>query len=279
MNANYISYLKAEKKAASTIKSYTKYVEDMLDLLDKPDTEIGYTDLVEWKASISHLAPSSVRLQIAAIKSYFDFLEYAEIIIKNPTEKLTRPANKNKEKHYPESSMVRDMVNCATTCRDKAIILLFATTGVRVSELVNITMEQYENMGGADKREIVILGKGDKERTIYINDETKEAIDNYLKAKKPSTCDKLFTSMQGGIIHSNNLGITLKNIAKRANIPFWKDISCHWLRAAFATMQSEIGTPVATIQAAMGHSSLSTTSVYIKHSQNNINMAMRAMAF
>lgn len=279
MNANYITYLQAEQKSARTIEEYTKYIQKMLDFVNKPDDKITFLDLSNWKASIAHLAPSSVSLQISAIKSYFNFLEDAELIEKNPAVKLKTPAKKNKEKPYPESYMIKAMVDSARTDRDKAIIMLFATTGLRVSELTGITLEQYKSMGGPDHREIKILGKGSKERTVYINDETKLAIDCYLLTRPHTDCDRLFLSFQGGPIHSNNLSQTLKSVAKNAGIPFWKDISNHWLRAAFATTQSEAGTPVATIQAAMGHASLSTTSIYIKHNQNEINNAMRKMAF
>lgn len=279
MNTAYINYLKGDKKSPRTITEYTKYVKQMLDFVGKPDVEVTYADLVDWKASIAHLAPSSVCLQIAAVKSYFQFLIDAEIIDKNPADKIKRPAKKNKEKPYPEAWMIRGMIDNARTIRDKAIIMLFATTGLRVSELTGLTLEQYNHMGGSDGREITIMGKGAKERTIYINDEVKELIDMYIPNRPVNSCNKLFVSFQGGEIHSNNLSQTLKHIAKNSGIPFWNDISSHWLRVSFATLQSEAGTPVATIQAAMGHASLATTSVYIKHSQTRINNAMKTVAF
>lgn len=279
MNVNYITYLQAEQKSVRTIEEYTKYIQKMLNFVNKPDNEITFLDLSNWKASISHLAPSSVSLQISAIKSYFNFLEDAELIKKNPSVKLKSPVKKNKEKPYPESYMIKSMIDSARTDRDRAIIMLFATTGLRVSELTSITLEQYKNMSGPDHREIKILGKGSKERIIYINDETKLEIDCYLLTRPHTDCDRLFLSFQGGPIHSNNLSQTLKSVAKNAGIPFWKDISNHWLRTAFATTQSEAGTPIATIQAAMGHASLSTTSIYIKHNQNEINNAMKKIAF
>lgn len=279
MNSAYVNYLKGDQKSPRTIAEYTKYVKQMLDFVGKPDVEVSYTDLVDWKASIAHLAPSSVCLQIAAVKNYFQFLVDAEMIDKNPADKLNRPAKKNKEKPYPEAWMIRAMVDNARTDRDRAIIMLFATTGLRFSELANITLDEYKNMGGSDSREIKIIGKGAKERTVYVNDETKLYIDIYLTTRPRNGSDKLFLSFTGQELHENCFSQTLKNVAKKAGIPFWNEVSPHWLRASFATLQSEAGTPVATIQAAMGHASLATTSVYIKHSQNRINNAMKTMAF
>lgn len=279
MNIAYINYLKGDQKSPRTIAEYTKYINQMLEFVGKEEDSITYTDLVNWKASISHLSPNTICLQIAAIKSYFGFLEEAEIITSNPATKIKRPAKKAKEKPYPEASMIRAIVDNARTDRDRAIIMLFATTGLRVSELTGITLDEYKHMGGAEGREIKILGKGSKERTVYVNNETKLAIDMYLTTRPKSDCDKLFLSNWGNELQENNFNLTLKNTAKRAGVPFWKEVSPHWLRSSFATLQSEMGTPVATIQAAMGHASLTTTSVYIKHSQRNINNAMKAMAF
>lgn len=104
-------------------------------------------------------------------------------------------------------------------------------------------------------------------------------IDNYLNTRPKSNYNNLFLSYYGGPIHSNNLSQTLKNVAKKAGYPMWKDICNHALRSAFATTKAEQGTPLTTIQASMGHSKLETTLIYIKRNQNAINSAMKNMAF
>lgn len=280
MNSNYITYLKADKKSTRTINEYIKYVDKMLKFIGKDEKDITYTDLINWKSSISHLSPSSICIQIAAIKNYFEFLKDIEEIENNPAEKIKRPVKKNKEKPYPEIDMIRNMIANARTLRDKAIIMLFVTTGLRVSELTSLTLDQYQNMKGAESRELTIIGKGNKERTIFINDETKEAIDMYLKSRPESTCNRLFLSFQGGPIHSNNLSQTLKNIAKNAGLPFWKDISNHWLRVAAATMYAEAGVPIEDIRDLLGHSSANTTSIYLKSCKSRIkNMIMDVKTF
>lgn len=282
MNANYITYLQSRSCSPLTIQNYTKYINMALDYIGKPENEITYMDLVAWKNSFTNLKPNSQNIRISAIKSYFSFLKKAGIIASNPTDELEKQKVRDcdiKQKPYIEAHYLRDMVDNARTIRDKAIILLFATTGIRVSELTNITLEQYKNMSGADNREITIIGKGNKSRHIYINDETKEMIDTYLLSRPISNCPNLFLSFQGGVIHSNNLSQTLKNVAKNAGYPQWQDICNHALRSAFATTKAEQGEALTTIQAAMGHSKLETTLIYIKRNQNNINNAMKKMAF
>lgn len=282
MNENYITYLESQRRSPLTIANYTKYIKMALEYIRKPENEITYMDLVAWKNTFANLKPNSQNIRIAAVKNYFGFLKKAGVIAINPAEELEKQKVRDcdvKQKPYIEAHYLRDMVDNARTIRDKAIILLFATTGLRVSELTNITIEQYENMSGRDGRELTIAGKGNKTRRVYINDEVKEAIDAYLLSRPTSNCQNLFLSFQGGIIHSNNLSQTLKNVAKNAGYPQWQDICNHALRAAFATTKAEQGVPLTTIQSAMGHAKLDTTLIYIKRNQNVINDAMANMAF
>ena len=282
MNNNYITYLQSKSSSPLTIANYTKYVKMALDYIGKPENEITYMDLVNWKNTFTNLKPNSQNIRISAIKNYFTFLKKSKIIEVNPAEELEKQKVRDcdvKQKPYIEAHYLRDMVNSARTIRDKAIILLFATTGLRVSELTGITVEQYKNLSGLDGRELIIVGKGNKTRRVYINDEVKEMIDNYLLIRPKCECENLFLSFQNGPIHSNNLSQTLKNVAKKAGYPLWNDVCNHALRSAFATTKAEQGTPLTTIQAAMGHARLETTLIYIKRNQGAINNAMANMAF
>lgn len=282
MNTNYTAYLQSKSSSPLTIANYTKYINMALDYIGKPESEITYMDLVNWKNTFTNLKPNSQNIRISAIKNYFAFLKKSKVIEENPADGLEKQKIRDcdvKQKPYIEAHYLRDMVNHARTIRDKAIILLFATTGLRVSELTNLTVEQYMNLGGLDGRELAIIGKGNKVRRVYINDEVKEMIDNYLNTRPKSNYNNLFLSYYGGPIHSNNLSQTLKNVAKKAGYPMWKDICNHALRSAFATTKAEQGTPLTTIQASMGHSKLETTLIYIKRNQNAINNAMKNMAF
>lgn len=282
MNQNYITYLESQRRSPLTIANYTKYIKMALEYIRKPENEITYMDLVAWKNTFANLKPNSQNIRIAAVKNYFGFLKKAGVTTSNPAEELEKQKVRDcdvKQKPYIEAHYLRDMVNHARTLRDKAIILLFATTGLRVSELTGITLEQYKNMSGNNGRELAIIGKGNKTRRVYINDETKRAIDCYLTVRPRSEYNNLFLSFQGGPIHSNNLSQTLKNVAKNAGYPQWQDICNHALRAAFATTKAEQGVPLTTIQSAMGHAKLDTTLIYIKRNQNVINDAMANMAF
>lgn len=280
MNANYVNYLKADKKSVRTINEYTKYVNQMLNYISKEEDKITLMDLENWQASISHLSSSSVRIQISAVTSYFKFLKKNGIVESNIALELEKPRLKNKEKIYPEDSdsmkeIIQKFVDNTRTDRDRAILLLFASNGLRVSELINITLSEYKDMREKGERKIIITGKGDKKRPVFFNDETKLAIDLYLISRPKTDCDNLFLSYWGGPINSNNLSQTIKNIAKRAGISCWKDISNHYLRMAAATRYAEEGYSIEDIRDLLGHESTDTTSKYIKSNQKRIkNMVM-----
>lgn len=278
MNKTYIDYLIANRKSENTVATYTRHIQAILNFINKPDNEITYTDLLTWQRSVSNLSSSTVALQINAIKSYFNYLENVGAIKDNPASKLTLPKVKNKVKPYCTTEMVSNIINNARSPRDKAVLSLVASTGLRMSEMATITMKQWEDMKRYNARNITIVGKGDKERSIYINDMVMNAIDEYIAHKKRSE-KYLFESNGGKVMDDSNLNKMIKKTAQRANVPFWNDMSCHTLRAAFATIASDKGVPVAVISSALGHASLTTTTKYIKTCQEQINETMNNMIF
>ncbi len=269
MVAGYIDYLKADKKSERTIATYTKYVQQMLNFVCKDECDITLADLNIWRNSLSHLSSASIALEIKSIKNYFNYLTDMDIINQNPAVKLKAPVIKNREKEYVSESMVDSMIQCATNIRDKAILLLLKKNGLRVNELINLTIDQYLFMKKYNQHYFKITGKGDKERNVYFTDELIQMIDKYLSDRNDQ-CDRLFVSHWGGPIHSNNLSQTLKTIAKKANIPFWENISNHYMRVACATIYSEKGVPVSEIRDLLNHSNISVTNTYLKTNPDTI---------
>lgn len=278
MEKNYVDYLVANRKSENTIKNYSRHVESMLNFIGKSENEITFSDLLAWQRSISHLSTSSMALEINAVKNYFKYLNSIEAINSNPAMNLVLPKVKNKVKPYCTAENISNIINHARSYRDKAILSLIASTGIRMSEMATITMIQWENMKRYNNRNITIIGKGNKERVIYINDMAMKAIDDYVAHKK-KTEKYLFESNGGKIIDDSNLNKMIKNTAKKANIPFWDKMTCHTLRAAFATIASDKGVPVAIISSALGHESLATTTKYIKTCQEQVDNVMNNMIF
>lgn len=283
MKTNYVSYLKSKSFSPLTIKNYTRYVGDMLTFVGKPEENIKYEDLIAWVETFANQKHNTQNAKISAVKNYFRYLEEFEYIFSNPAKKLTKKKVTEgyvEQKPYVEAHYVRDMVNAANNFRDKAIILLYATTGLRVSEMTGITVTQYLNMDGENNRELEVLGKGNKKRRVYIVDEVKEAIDNYITYSRPCcNSDILFVTKNGKSVARNNISSSLKRIAKEAGVPCWEKFNNHLMRSIFATSKCEQGIPLRAIQESMGHANIETTLIYVKRSQKHINDAMKKVAF
>lgn len=269
MNNNYINYLTANRKSVRTIETYTDYVQKMLKFIGKPDTEITKADLLNWQNSISHLSPSTINLQISAIKSYFGFLFEMEIIDSDPSVKLKKVKNNPKVKPFIGVEDINKMLSVAKSDRNKAIIAMLASTGLRISELKSITLKEYMS----NPCQIVITGKGDKQRVVYIPESTQKQINIYLKNRNVES-DCLFCSRIGGEIDTSKIDDALKRVAKNAELPYWKDMSAHCLRSAFCSNMLAQNVPVNIVRDMMGHASIATTNIYAKSAQNEIREYM-----
>ena len=281
MNANYITHLESKKMSEKTIQVYVNRVNSLLNFVNKEDKDITTHDIENWMSSMSNLSGASIAQSLSAVKSYFRYLSKENIIVKDPATNIDSPHYDNKPKHYMDTEMVSNMILHAKNYRDKAIIITLVSTGMRISELLNITIDQYNKMKETGDNKITIVGKGNKRRFVFFNNETKEAIDKYLSHRDESTvtCSNLFTSNWGGPIHANNLSQTLKTIAKNAGIPFYNDMCNHQLRAACATIMNAKEIPLATIQYVLGHSNINTTMRYTKINPEDAMSAVNNMNF
>lgn len=275
----YENYMKSEKMSENTMRVYTTQINQMLDTINKSEQDITYLDLIDWKAGIVNRASSTVAIKIAAVKSYFQFLENAGIVKTNPSKNLKRPDKiKNKEKPYMSEDDAKKLVDNTRTIRDKAMFKFLLSTGVRFCEMANITVDDYKTAMAKDRVVNLAVTKGDKGGSIYINQSTEEAIIAYLHTRNDN-CPYLFASFKGSKLSDNSVSHTIKVTAKRAGLSYWNELSCHCLRAACATIMSDKNVPVATISKVLRHSSLSVTTRYIKSSQENINNATALMEF
>lgn len=270
MNTNYVTYLKAMQKSENTIKSYISHVNEMLVMINKNENDITYSDLLNWQSSFINNSPATINLKISSVKSYFKYLKKVGEIDNNPAEELEKVRNNEKVKQYVSSEDMKKIIEKMYTSQGKAIVSLMASTGIRYSEMASITIDQYYNAIHGD-RSIVIIGKGNKERTIYINTSSEKYIEDYLSKnyKNKKEANNLFVS-----VDESSLRKSLILAATKANLPYAKNISPHWLRVFWATNAIENGIDLATIRDALGHADISTTSKYVKSCDKKVKNAM-----
>jgi site-specific recombinase XerD len=219
--------------------------------------------------------------KVATLKSYFKFLQgKAKILVDNPTIELESPkVNKrhpiyltlNQSLHLLQSL---DKKNKNYT-RDYCILTLFLNCGMRLSELCNIQINKFK------EDTLTIIGKGDKERTVYLNDACLKAISNYLKVRNDSKSlpeDKkfLFLSSRNSPINQRTVEIMIKKHITNAGLTDDK-YTPHKLRHTAATLMYKYGNvDIRSLQSILGHTSVSTTQIYTHVDDDSLRDAVKS---
>lgn len=272
MVKRYIRYLKLERNySVNTIQAYQHDLQWLLDYLDKNNLDVLQVKLdnLEHFASTLHehgINPRSQARILSGLRSFYRYLLLDGYVENDPTELLESPHVRN---HLPDvlSTVEIDMLEETIDLskwegqRNKAIIEVLFSCGLRVSELVNLKLSDLY----LDSKFIRILGKGNKERLVPISPKAiKELnywfIDRREMKIKPGEEDYVFLNRRGSHLTRTMILIMIKQLAKEAGIK--KNISPHTLRHSFATSLLEGGADLRAIQAMLGHEDIATTEIY-----------------
>lgn len=277
---NFINYCEYEKGlSANTLKSYNyeinlyqTYLEDKLSIIDiekvsKEDIEsyLKYCYLKnEDSKTISH--------KITTIYNFHNYLLREKVIKDNQAEFIDRP---KLAKHLPYTLTVKEidkLLDIALVTvfdyRDKAMLELMYGTGLRVSELVSLTVYDVDFYNAF----LRIKGKGSKERIVPINNASLKYLKLYLDRRclllKKKTSDELFLNARGEGISRQGFFKNLKKILAKKGMP--TNISPHSLRHSFATHLIENGADLRSVQTMLGHSDITTTNIYTHISNEKV---------
>ncbi len=251
---NYRRYLEGEKKSENTVEQYTRIVRDMLLYIKKRVEDIGVRDINRYKIYLSTKRKYSKNSLYLAIKAISSFFRYKGLDIARNIKPPKRPKSMPK---YLSEEEVKNLLNAArNNPRDYAIISLLAYSGLRVSELCNLRVEDVD----LNERVIYVhSGKGDKDRIVVISEHAAEAIENYLFQREDNLI-YLFASQKGEKISRVQVFRIVKKYAKIAGIK--KNVTPHVLRHTLATTLLKRGVDIRFIQQFLGHSSVATTQIY-----------------
>ena len=208
----------------------------------------------------------TVARRLATIKSYFKYLVKIELIQENISIHINSPKVPKKLPNFVDKNLIDTLMKTPSLdthigIRDRAVLELFYCTGMRLSELVNMNIGDFE----INKKLIRVIGKGNKERMIPYGRTAESAIKNYLKIRnislKPAFANKpLF-------VNSSDKRISKRTIQRRMNnyiklVADGKRIGPHLLRHTFATHLLDNGADIRAVKDLLGHSSLSSTQIY-----------------
>ena len=209
--------------------------------------------------------------RVSSIKSFFKYTSKILKITNDVAVSLEKPKLDKSLPHYLTLEQIKTLLQhleCKSNIRDKAIINLFLNTGLRLSELVSINMKDIRDDF------IIIKGKGNKERIVYINNSAINVIRDYQRVRpipKDNT-DALFLSERKNRISVSAVQRLVKINLEKAGL---QGYSVHSLRHSAATLMHKSGTDIRTLQVILGHSSISTTEIYTHVESDKLREAVR----
>ncbi|MEO0096538.1 MAG: site-specific tyrosine recombinase XerD [candidate division WOR-3 bacterium] len=267
-------YLLLERKLSKVSAEF--YLSDTKEFLNWLKKNLEDTSEEEIKKFIRYLGEkkrnsSTVARKISSLRSFFYFLNKEGVISKNPLEEIEAPKLKRKLPTVLTISEIEKLFNTLENKKDlegiraKAMLELLYATGIRVSELLNLKINDLNLEEGF----IRVFGKRDKERIVPMGEPAILAIKEYLNLVRPSLLNKkdisipyLFLNQRGKKLTRMGFWKILKKYVKLASIE--KKITPHTFRHTFATHLLEGGANLRVVQELLGHSNISTTQIYTK---------------
>lgn len=266
----FCRYLETERNVSPhTLKGYRTDLELFMGFVRaeqgrEPDVEaVSHLTVRRYLASLQReCGRSSSGRKLAAIRSFFKYLAREGKVRMNPAELVSTPRQEKKVPFHLDIDEVTALVTAPggtdlLMLRDRAILEILYSCGIRVSELTGL------DVGGVDLdgRMVRVLGKGGKERIVPLGSHAAAALSDYLLARSHPPADApLIVNARGGRLTSRSVGrIVDRHILKIATM---KKVSPHTLRHTFATHLLEGGADLRAIQELLGHASLSTTQKY-----------------
>jgi integrase/recombinase XerC len=305
---DFFAYLKFDKNySANTIAAYQNDIIQFADFLKKEQLDWNFVDIKNVYAFlgslVSHnggnlqnnsLARSSLARKSASIKALYQYAEKMEHIPKSPVQKMTSPRYKRPlpkplrplemEKLLEDNSGQNKWIQT----RDKALMELMYSSGMRISEILGLNVEDISGFSGNILDSIIVKGKGNKQRLVFIGSQAKTALIEYLSLrfetgfethseifpkKMDKTPEPLFINFHGRRITRQGAVFILKQ--RRYHLLGDKKISPHSLRHSFATDLLNSGAGIRIVQEMLGHSSISTTQNYTRVAREKLHNTYR----
>lgn len=292
----FLLFLRAERNASEeTLRAYETDLKEFQNFMQKSSLDLSTFRksrlLVReyWQTlSAKKLKSASIHRKLAVLRSFFKFLVNENLMKHNPFRYLAPPKRENALPRFLTekelSHLLSAIENCqgALSLRNRALIELLYSSGIRIQEAVRLNIEDIDFWNGM----IRIFGKGNKERLVPVGGKALKAIENYLKirtlplplrevkassprrrgvgvrgiASSPHRCGALFLNARGARISTRGAAKVIQQLIRKISFP--KHVSPHMFRHSFATHLLNHGCDLRTVQELLGHATLATTQRY-----------------
>lgn len=268
--AVYLNLLKEEKKYSEhTLKSYKTDIEEFFDFLKKESLDyldVNYDDLRFYLMDLNKASnkASTVSRKISSLRGFYKYLIKIKKLNHNPFTLVKMPKKEKKVPrffYYNELELLFKQPDLGTSLgqRNRLILEILYATGIRVSELVNIKLEDLKG-----DRTIKITAKGNKERYVRYGEYAEVILKQYLEEShnflNKKELNNLFLNERGGALTDRGVRYILNKIIEDTAVD--KSISPHMIRHSFATHLLNEGCDILSVKELLGHESLSATSIY-----------------
>jgi integrase/recombinase XerC len=270
----FSDYLKFQKRySAHTSRSYH---DDLIQFFDYLETqfgkiavkEINHTQVRSWLAELKEkgITSKTINRKISSLKSFFKYLVKTGEVVDTPMNKIVSPKTSQRLPDFIKTDDAEKLISSLANTEDwktlntKMLITLFYNTGMRLSELTNLKESQVD----AQKKQIKVLGKGNKERIIPISNELTHTIREYIQFKRKEfekTVANLLVTEKGKAMYPKYAYLIVRSFLDR-EVKTLSKKSPHILRHSFATHLSNNGADLNAIKELLGHSSLASTQIY-----------------
>src|SRR6266480_3719774 len=262
----YLNSLSGRNLSNHTATAYRTDLLQFLNFLAENDitvdspAKITRTHILDYLSHLAVLGRSGVTRvrKLAAIREYFKFLVAEGTLTHSPTENISRPKQERKQRVFLRVDEYMRLLNAAAgNSRDYAILQLFLQTGIRVAELVGLSLTDIDLEAGT----MLINGKGNKQRTIYLEKKATQALRAYLSDRPHNLDQHIFLNYQGNGLSVRGVMDIVEKYQQLAGIS--KKFSCHSLRHTCATYKAVKGYTPPDLQDLLGHKKPETSLIYV----------------
>lgn len=271
---DFLFYLKNFKSCSfHTIRAYKRDLMDFSQFLN--DKDISYKDINRnqmreflYILKDKGLTKKTISRKISGVRSFYKFLLKEGLIEKNPLLSLELPKVEKKLPTFLTEEEVFNLLNAPNKknilgFRDYLVLKMLYSTGMRVSELVSLKINQIN----LEKGEVIIKGKGNKERVVFLTESIIKDIKEYINKRKKNS-NILFLNRKNKPLTDKGVRLLVQKYAKKV-VPY-KKITPHTLRHTFATHLLTNGADLRSVQELLGHTKLSTTQIYTHLTKENL---------
>jgi site-specific recombinase XerD len=264
----YLSARAIEGLSQRTLSGYKMELSMFAKYVNKAVVQITTSDIRKYLAHNKNWKISTVDGKLSVIKTFFGWMVKEEMLLRDPSAKINAP---KKPKRLPKSLSLEELEIVRESCetlRERALMEVMYSTGCRLSEIMNMKISDINSQDMS----MHVIGKGDKERIVYLSIKAMHQLRKYLNSRKDD-CEYLFVTKRRpeSKMTTRSIERIVDKIQARANIS--KKLTPHVFRHTFATLAMGNGADLADVQQLLGHENPSTTLIYAQVSEERKKQA------